>query len=103
MILRRLVRPYSLPGVGCYATRSQNLESVRLGPNRPSAGPKCKQMPWSAWTVLIRKAFDTSCPDPESGALVYEQRLVRDFLQEWGEPITRAELRWACFDPFPTF
>jgi DNA-binding CsgD family transcriptional regulator len=38
MILRRLDKPYSLPGVGCYATRTtQNLESVPLGPNHAFA------------------------------------------------------------------
>jgi hypothetical protein len=38
MILRRLDKPYSLPDVGCYATRTtQNLENVLLGPNHAFA------------------------------------------------------------------
>ena len=38
MILRRFDKPFSLPGVGCYATRTtQNLESLPLGPNHAFA------------------------------------------------------------------
>jgi hypothetical protein len=38
MILRRLDKRYSLPGVGCYATRTtQNLEGVPLGPSHTFA------------------------------------------------------------------